>query len=117
MEKGIEIGQELDTKEASCREFVASDAVKAVKLNVMKFICWGVERFIADKTPITKFIQFDVRGLKFKGTVYLFLNGADLYDVYYVKDGKIEDKRTDVYFDELTDVIDERIEYIESYEF
>lgn len=54
-----------------------------------------------------------VNGRHFKGHVCIFLNGMDLYDVYLVnKDRVIVDRTPEMglYFDQLTQWIDSKIE-------
>jgi hypothetical protein len=49
--------------------------------------------------------------------VYLFVNGADLFDIYLTSThGNIKEKIGDVYLDDLFDVLDKKIEYINIYE-
>jgi hypothetical protein len=56
--------------------------------------------------------------MKHRGYVYVFLNGADLYDVYIcTTQGTIKEIGTDLYFDMLTDWIDDRIEKQDNYRF
>jgi hypothetical protein len=49
--------------------------------------------------------------------VYLFVNGGDLFDIYITTShGTIKEKICDIYLDELVDVIDKKIEWIDIYE-
>ncbi len=64
-------------------------------------------------------VQFDVNGLKFKGRVYVGLNGLDLYDVILVKNTQHRDhtfsstkmgEARDIYNEDLMRTIDRLIE-------
>jgi len=66
---------------------------------------------------IRRGISFIVNGFKHKGEVSIQYNeGQDLFDVYLMDvTGKIEDTINMVYFDQLVEVIDERVEKTEDY--
>lgn len=63
-------------------------------------------------------IKFMVSGLIFKGWVHILYNeGTDLFDIKLITSKGIERKFIEgVYFDELVDVIDENVEWVENYE-
>jgi hypothetical protein len=49
--------------------------------------------------------------------VYLFVNGADLFDAYLTSShGTIKEKIENVYLEDLFDILDKKIEYIDIYE-
>jgi hypothetical protein len=57
-----------------------------------------------------------VSGHHHKGHVYIFVNGSDLFDVYLTTlQGTIKTIGTDLYFDQLAEWIDERVERIPDY--
>jgi len=73
----------------------------------------GAENF---KNFENKALIFKVNGHHFKDAVVITLNGSDLFDIYYVnRKQEIVDMATDIYFDDLVDTIDKKIEYIADY--
>ena len=80
---------------------------------------WGFHNPIAyaDKNGCYV-LRFTVRGNLFRGHIYVALNGADLYDVYYCSNrGNIKMISEGLYCDNITEVIDEKIEKIASYQY
>lgn len=88
-------------------------------------MCMGVHKLIA----IENGLQFSVNGLSFKGLVQITVNGADLYDVRFIKpvrrqnnvakelgvklfDTTYETKFeiNDVFVDELMEILEQKIE-------
>jgi len=104
-----------------CRVMNPHETIAQLRgMNVQKFICWGSTNFTVDKQRNPKMLRFSVSGMKHKGYVYIFVNGLDLYDVYITKfDGTIVHKSGDMglYFDDMTDWIDDRIEKQDNYRF
>ena len=96
----------------SCRVFDPKETIAQMEgMNAYKFMCWGATKFTVDNMNAPRMLRFWVTGMKHKGHVYVFLNGADLYDVYITTSrGTIKEVGTDLYFDMLTDWIDNRIE-------
>jgi len=78
-----------------------------------KFHSWGANKF----TNVYNYaLKFNVNGHHHKGHVYIMVNGSDLYDVFITTNrGTILDTFKDIYFEDLFDVIDKRIEYISDY--
>jgi hypothetical protein len=114
--KGEKINSEEITK--SCRVFDPNETLAQLQMNRHKYICWGATAFTVDNMKNPKMLRFYVSGMKHKGHVYIFLNGADLYDVYIcTTQGTIKEIGTDLYFDMLTDWIDDRIEKQDNYRF
>lgn len=102
------------------RVFNPNEALQQLRMKLEKYICWGATKFTVDNAKNAKMLRFYVSGMKHKGHVYLFLNGADLYDVYITTlKGKIVHKSNEMglYFDQLTDWIDDRIEKIAEYKY
>ena len=75
---------------------------------------WGFE----DPTIINNGLSFLVTGFKHTGKVIIQYNeGQDLFDVYFAdKNDEVIDTINMVYFDQLVEIIDERIEKINDYE-
>lgn len=116
--KGEKINSEEIVK--SCRVFDPNETLAQLQMNRQKYICWGATKFTVDNMKNPKMLRFYVSGMKLKGHVYIFLNGADLYDVYLTTSkGTIVDKSDSMglYFDQLTDWIDDRIEKQDNYRF
>lgn len=65
---------------------------------------------------ISNGISFTVQGFKFKGTVEVVYNeGTDLFDISFIKCGKIVEAVEGVYIDQLVSVIDNHVEKVENY--
>lgn len=116
------IGTQINTEELGCRDIHADTLMAQIRFNRAKYVCWGADRFQVDKLikkwGTCKWLRFFVRGLKHKGWVYIELNGADLYNVYYTSQRhKIKLVDADVYGDELCNRIDETIEKQAHYSF
>jgi len=79
-----------------------------------KFWSWGPHNFVNIKN---RGLRFNVQGHHHTGHVYLFVNGADLFDAYLTSThGTIKEKIGDVYLEDLFDILDKKIEYIDIYE-
>ena len=73
----------------------------------MRVYSWGAHAWTAVKDGLT----FKVQGFKFKGVVQITLTPFDTYKVEFIKAKKVEQEYADVYFDELTNIIDAHVEY------
>lgn len=110
------IGEKINFEEIikSCRVFDPNETIAQMRgMNPHKFMCWGAKAYIVDNMKNPRMLRFYVSGMKHKGHVYIFLNGMDLYDVYIVTTkGTIVDKSADMglYFEDLNEWIDDRIE-------
>jgi len=116
------IGTIIDTSQLGCRDIHFDTSLSQLRKNRMKYICWAADRFQVDnlikKWGTCKWYRFFVRGLKHKGWVYIELNGADLYNVYYTSQRhRIKLVDADVYGTDLCDRIDETIEKQANYSF
>ena len=106
----------------SCRVFDPRETMAQLQMDRMKYICWGATAFTVDNQKKPRMLRFKVNGMKHKGHVYVFLNGADLYDVYITTTRglileKSEGSHGGLYFDMLTDWIDDRVEKQDNYRF
>ena len=113
-----QIKEEINYKEASCREMNFDELIALLKSDIMKWWSWGAHNIRIDKKNGMKMMRFNVQGHHHKGHVYIFLNGLDLFDVYLTKtNGIIKDRTPEMglYFDQLVDWIDERVERIPEY--
>jgi len=87
-------------------------------MNFPIFASWGAHAFTVDKTKNTRMFRMKVNGHHHKGHVYIFVNGMDLFDVYLTTiRGKIVLKSgaQGLYFDQLVEWIDNKIERIAAY--
>lgn len=114
------IGEKINYEQIrkSCRNLNPNELLQLLQGDIMKFWSWGVEKPTIDSKQDTRMLRFWVNGHHHKGYVYIFLNGADLFDVYLTnKDGKIVQKTPEMglFFDQLVDWIDEKIEKISAY--
>jgi hypothetical protein len=84
--------------------------------NTIKVISWGARNYVGDKN----FLMFTVSGRLHKGQVkVIYVEGLDLYTVEFYKTRAIEPCKVIemVYFDELTEKIDEFVEKQSNYSF
>ena len=94
---------------------MAKYIMSILKTQLMVVWSWGFHNPVA--LPNNEGLQFIVQGFKFKGTVEVAYNeGWDLFDVSFIKDGKVVDKIEEVYLDGLVDVIDRYVEKTDDYE-
>ena len=74
---------------------------------------WGFNKPMALKNGL----RFNVQGFKFRGVVEVVYNEAwDLFDVSFIKGGKVINTIEGVYFDMLVDTIDHYVEKTADYE-
>lgn len=114
-----QIKEEINCKEASCREMNFDELISLLKSDIMKYWSWGVHNMKIDSAKRMRMFRMNVQGHHHKGHVYIFLNGLDLFDVYLTKtDGIIKSRseETGLYFDQLVDWIDEKVERIPEYQ-
>jgi len=100
----------------NCRILDVKELLQLLKHDVRIFWSWGSHAYRVDNTPITKMFRMQVSGHHHKGHVYIFVNGLDLFDVYLTSiKGIIKDKIEGLYFDQLVEWIDEKIERVAAY--
>ena len=111
-----QIGEKIDIDKSKCREIYLPDLQLLLRNNMV--MSWGAHNFIVDSTKRPRMFRMLVQGNHFRGHVYIFLNGSDLFDVYLTSiRGTIKD-RTDemgIYVDELIEWIDRKVERIPEY--
>lgn len=83
----------------------------------IQFLSWGAHNLMAGMSQdgCMTFLQLTVNGNHFKGLVRIFLTPMDTYTIQLVKDNKLVEQIEDIYFDQLMDVIDRRIERVPEY--
>ena len=112
---GEQIQIESITK--NCRSMNVQELMQLLMLNMPMYMSWGVQRTkVVDNTSNPKMLRLTVNGHHHKGHVYIFVNGMDLYDVYLTsRQGKIKELVEGLYFDQLANWIDRKIERIDAY--
>ena len=91
---------------------MAQHIMSILKAKLMVVWSWGFNSPMA----ISNGMRFKVQGFKFRGVVEVVYNeGRDLFEVAFVKRGKVVKVVDGVYFDMLVDVIDNKIEKTSDY--
>jgi hypothetical protein len=96
------------------RSFDVNITVQQLNVKRHKVMCWGIPKYNNFKDGM---LLFEVTGLKFQGWVVITLSWMDTYTVRYYNfsmDKEILEMDTDVYCDDLTDIIDAKIEHDEN---
>ena len=95
------------------REFNPKETLDLLKMNGFRFMSWGPSGF---RNLNDKVLVFKVNGHHHKGYVCINLGWNDTYTVRLVSThGNVKFEMSEVYFDMLFDVLDERIERIPEY--
>lgn len=113
-----EIKEVLNIENASCREMSISDLQTVLRSDINKYGSWGSRKPTVDNMNGPKMYRIRVSGHHHKGYVYIFLNGMDLFDVYLTNLKNVIKNRTNemgIYFDQLVEWIDDRVERIPEY--
>ena len=91
---------------------MAKYILRILKTQLMVVWSWGFHKPVA----IENGLQFRVQGFKFKGAVeVVYDEGWDLFNVRFIKGGKVIDTVEEVYLDGLVDVIDDYVEKTSDY--
>ena len=91
---------------------MAKYIMQILKTQLMVVWSWGFHNARA----IDNGLRFNVQGYKFRGVVEVVYNeGQDLFDVSFIKGGKVVDTIGGVYFDMLVDIIDYHVEKTADY--
>lgn len=97
------------------REFDPNDTMRVLAHNTIIYWSWGVSKKV---NLNNKGIILKVSGKHHKGWVLVTLGWEDLYKVYIVSNkGDIINEYEGIFFDQLVEVIDNRIEKIPDYKF
>jgi hypothetical protein len=97
------------------RSFNLQETLKVLTNNLMIYFSWGVSQKI---NVDNKGLLLKVNGHFHKSYVFITLSHLDLYDVHIISShGNILDQYKGIYFDQLVEVIDNRIEKIPDYKF
>jgi len=109
-----EVGEQINIEKAACREMHLPDLTQILMMNKPIFLSWGAHAFTKNKE--NTLFRMKVNGHHHKGHVYIFLGFLDLFDVYLTTThGRIKKVFKELYFDQLSDVIDREIERIDEY--
>lgn len=92
---------------------MAQYIMSILKTQLMIMWSWGFNSPIA----VNNGLRFKVQGFKFRGVVEVKYNEyTDLFDVSFIKRGKVIETIDGVYFDSLVNVIDFHVERTSDYE-
>ncbi len=93
---------------------MANYIISIFKTNMQVIMSWGYNSPIILKTGL----RFSVNGFKHKGNVSVLYNeGMDLFDVEILTfENEVIETIEGVYFDQLIEVIDNRVELVENYD-
>lgn len=95
------------------REFITAETLQLLKMYGYRFMSWGPSGF---KNLEDKVLIFKVNGHHHKGYVCISLGWDDTYTVRLISTrGNVKFEMEGVYFDNLFEVLDERIEKIPEY--
>lgn len=100
------------------RDFNPMETLQLIsQYNKMIWFSWGVPTSSV-KILGTKGLLFRVSGHHYKGLVLITLSFLDLYDVHLINDkDEVTEKIEGLFFDQLQEVLDNRIERIPDYKF
>lgn len=92
---------------------MAKYIMQILRSQLMVMWSWGFNSPIA----IEDGLRFKVQGFKFRGIVEVLYNeGSDLFDVSFIKAGKVIKTIDGVFFDMLVETIDNYVEKTSDYE-
>lgn len=92
---------------------MAKYIMQILRSQLMVMWSWGFNSPMAVKNGL----RFKVQGFKFKGFVEVVYNeGSDLFDVSFIKAGKVVKTIDGVFFDMLVETIDNYVEKTTDYE-
>ena len=109
----METFEKFDLKKHACRDFDTRETLALLNMRRNTVMSWGAHNWTNVKN---KALLFKVNGHHFKGVVAITLGGSDLYAFHLlnIKQDVIYSD-TDIYFDELVERIDKKIEWIADY--
>jgi hypothetical protein len=94
---------------------MANYILRVLRSQLMIMLSWGFHN--PEALPNNEGLRFNVQGFKFKGTVEVIYNeGWDLFDVRFIKNGKVIDTIEELYLDGLVDAIDRYVEKTDDYQ-
>jgi len=110
---GNKVGNIIDTEAIAERGFNPKETYQLLKTSWPIMMSWGARDFAFDGD---KYLRFKVNGYLLKGFVYVTLNFADLYKVYFTNGRhEIVEIADDVFFEDLSSTIDKAVETKDDY--
>ena len=107
--------EKIDVQElirTSCDQNV-SETVALLQSPIDIFWSWGAHKLTNYNNRV---LRMNVQGHLHKGHVYVRVSGSDLFDVFYTTNrGTIKEVSEGLYFNQLQDVMDEKIERQSNY--
>ena len=92
---------------------MAKYIMSILKTQILVVWSWGFHKPIA----LENGLRFKVQGFKFRGIVeVVYTEGSDLFDLSFIKAGKVVKSIDGVFFDMLVDTIDDFVEKTADYE-
>jgi hypothetical protein len=97
------------------RNFNTQETLMVLRYNLNVYFSWGVSKMVNLQN---KGLILKVSGHHHKGWVLVTLGWEDLYKVHIISNnGKVLDKYEGIFFDDLVEIIDNRIEKISDYRY
>jgi hypothetical protein len=96
------------------RDFDLNETMAVLTHNKIIYFTWGVsKKYNVD----SKGLLLKVNGHHHKGYIFITLTWEDLYNVHLISThGNIKESIEGIYFDQLTEIIDNKIERIPQYQ-
>lgn len=94
------------------RPFNINSGVELLKSGGYITMSWGIENLTAVENKGTCYgLSFDVNGMKFQGTVLIYVNFLDYYEVrFYDNNGNEVHKIVDIFVGDFISLVDEFVE-------
>lgn len=110
----MEHGDKIIEEKVGQRSFDPKELAEALMKNApITVMSWGANSWTVNGE---QWLRFKVQGFFHKGLVYIALGWNDTFTIYYTTPtGTIVDIKREVYVDELIQILDKRIEYIDDY--
>lgn len=107
-------GDKIIEEKIGQRNFDPKELAQAlIKNATVTVMSWGAHEWTVNGD---QWLRFKVKGYFHKGLVYIVLDFKDTFKIYFTTpSGKIVDIRKEVYIDELVQILDKRIEFIDAY--
>lgn len=94
---------------------MAKYILRILRSQLMVMFSWGFHNPVA--LPNNEGLRFMVTGFRFKGIVeVVYDEGWDLFNVRFIKGGKVIETVEEVYLDSLVSVIDDYVERVPDYD-
>ena len=94
------------------REFDLAETIRVIQHDRTIYWSWGVEKKV---NYYDKALILIVNGHHHKGVLVITLARNDTYSFHLIEKGKVKESVHEVYFDMLQELIDNKIERIDSY--